>query len=98
MTSDQVIAALKRKAKKSVKDGMARFAIPSDRAFGVMMRDLHAIARLKVCRTRFIHTRDGLPCPVRVDPQEWVPGSGQVAGIHETLGDEAIERRGQGGK
>ena len=45
MDSDQVIAALERKATRKTLDGMARYAIPSDRAFGVMMRDMKAIAK-----------------------------------------------------
>jgi 3-methyladenine DNA glycosylase AlkD len=37
--------ALKRKSTKATRDGMARYALPSDRAFGVSMKDVQAIAK-----------------------------------------------------
>jgi 3-methyladenine DNA glycosylase AlkD len=36
---------LKSHGTKSVRDGMARYAIPSDRAFGVAMRDIQSLAK-----------------------------------------------------
>ena len=38
--AEEVVAWLKRSGKKKVRDGMARFAIPSDKAFGVSVGDL----------------------------------------------------------
>jgi 3-methyladenine DNA glycosylase AlkD len=43
--ADEVVAALKRSGKKSVRDGMARYAIPSDKAFGVSVGDLQKYAK-----------------------------------------------------
>lgn len=46
--SEQVadaLAQLERRATKATRDGMARYAIPSDRALGVGMRDIQAIAK-----------------------------------------------------
>jgi len=40
-----VVASLKRSGKKSVRDGMARYAIPADKAFGVSVGDLQKLAR-----------------------------------------------------
>ncbi|HEU4781350.1 MAG TPA: DNA alkylation repair protein [Steroidobacteraceae bacterium] len=37
---------LKKHSKKSVRDGMARYAIPSDKALGVLMRDIQQLAKL----------------------------------------------------
>jgi 3-methyladenine DNA glycosylase AlkD len=45
VTSRQVLATLRRMAKPRYKEGMARFAIPSDRAFGIPMGDLHKLAK-----------------------------------------------------
>jgi 3-methyladenine DNA glycosylase AlkD len=45
---DEVQAAvdwLKRHGSKANRDGMARYAIPSDRAFGVSMKDIQALAK-----------------------------------------------------
>ena len=42
---DNALAWLKRHASKATRDGMARYAIPSDKAFGVAMRDIQALAR-----------------------------------------------------
>ncbi|MDZ4780018.1 MAG: DNA alkylation repair protein [Planctomycetia bacterium] len=39
------IAALKRRATKRTLDGMARFAIPADRAFGVTVADIRLLAK-----------------------------------------------------
>lgn len=39
------IEQLKRKASRATREGYARFAIPSDRAFGVAMKDVQAIAK-----------------------------------------------------
>jgi 3-methyladenine DNA glycosylase AlkD len=39
------IAALKRKGSKAGRDAMARYAIPSDKAFGVGMKDIQALAK-----------------------------------------------------
>ena len=36
---------LGRKGSKAGRDGMARYAIPSDRAFGVSMKDVQALGR-----------------------------------------------------
>jgi 3-methyladenine DNA glycosylase AlkD len=40
---ESALAALKRKATKATRDGMARYAIPSDNAYGVAMKDIKAI-------------------------------------------------------
>jgi 3-methyladenine DNA glycosylase AlkD len=42
---DAVIASLKRLGTKSTRDGMARFAIPSDKAFGVTVGDIRKVAK-----------------------------------------------------
>jgi 3-methyladenine DNA glycosylase AlkD len=42
---NSAIAALKRRATKRTRDGMARFAIPSDRAFGVTVADIRLLAK-----------------------------------------------------
>jgi 3-methyladenine DNA glycosylase AlkD len=42
---ESVIAELKRVATQETLDGMSRFAIPADNAFGVAMRDVQAIAK-----------------------------------------------------
>jgi len=42
---EAVVATLKRCGKKSVREGMARFAIPSERAFGIAMGDLRKYAK-----------------------------------------------------
>lgn len=42
---DQAIAALKARASDVTRAGMTRFGIPNDKAFGVSMRDVQAIAR-----------------------------------------------------
>lgn len=42
---DDVIAVLKKRGRKSVKDGMARYAIPSERAFGIPVGDLRKLAK-----------------------------------------------------
>jgi len=42
---EAVVATLKRSGKKSVRDGMARYAIPSERAFGVSVGDLQKLAK-----------------------------------------------------
>jgi 3-methyladenine DNA glycosylase AlkD len=43
--SDAAIGWLKRHGTKATRDGMARYNIPSDRAFGVAMRDVQARAK-----------------------------------------------------
>src|SRR5687768_3402424 len=40
---ESALASLKRKATKATRDGMARYAIPSDNAYGVAMRDIKAL-------------------------------------------------------
>jgi 3-methyladenine DNA glycosylase AlkD len=42
---DAALAALKERATQATLDGMARYAIPSDHAFGVAMRDVQAVAK-----------------------------------------------------
>lgn len=42
----QAIAALKACASEATRAGMARYAIPNDKAFGVSMRDVQAVAKL----------------------------------------------------
>ncbi len=44
-TPDQAIAALKRLASKSYRAGLARYAIPSDRAFGVPVGKIQTLAK-----------------------------------------------------
>src|SRR4051812_23376160 len=42
---EAVLALLKRNATKAVRDGMARYGIPSDKAFGVSVGDLKKLAK-----------------------------------------------------
>ena len=42
---EAVVASLKRRATKGVRDGMARYGIPSDRAFGVSVGALKKVAQ-----------------------------------------------------
>jgi 3-methyladenine DNA glycosylase AlkD len=42
---ERMVAALRRKSTKAQRDGLARFAIPSERAFGVSMKDVQALAK-----------------------------------------------------
>jgi 3-methyladenine DNA glycosylase AlkD len=42
---DAAVAALRGLASESVRDGMARFAIPSDKAFGVPVGDIRKLAK-----------------------------------------------------
>jgi len=42
---DSVVASLKKLATKKTRDGMARFAIPSDHAFGVTVADIRKLAK-----------------------------------------------------
>jgi 3-methyladenine DNA glycosylase AlkD len=42
---DAALAALRERASQATLDGMARYAIPSDHAFGVAMRDVQAVAK-----------------------------------------------------
>jgi 3-methyladenine DNA glycosylase AlkD len=44
-SADEVIAELRSLATKKTRDGMARFAIPSDNAFGVTMSDMRGLAK-----------------------------------------------------
>ena len=44
-TVESVIASLQKVAKKSYRDGMARFAIPSDKAFGVPVGTMRQMAK-----------------------------------------------------
>ncbi len=44
-TANAAITELKALATKATLDGMARYAIPSDKAFGVAMRDVQAVAK-----------------------------------------------------
>jgi 3-methyladenine DNA glycosylase AlkD len=49
MTDPRVATALawlKKHSKKSIRDGMARYAIPSDKALGVLMGDIQKLAKL----------------------------------------------------
>ena len=43
--ADDIIAMLKRRGSRSVRDGMARYAIPSDRAFGVSVGTMREMAK-----------------------------------------------------
>ncbi|MEP7326003.1 MAG: DNA alkylation repair protein [Gemmatimonadota bacterium] len=45
MESDEALAWLKRHGTKRTRDGMARYAIPSDHAFGVTVADIRLLAR-----------------------------------------------------
>ncbi|WP_313913274.1 DNA alkylation repair protein [Tahibacter sp.] len=47
----QAVAALKAHASEATRAGMARYAIPNDKAFGVSMRDVQAVAK----RYRYDH-------------------------------------------
>jgi len=42
---DAVVATLRRMGSKTVRDGMARYAIPTDKAFGVAVGDLQKLAK-----------------------------------------------------
>jgi len=42
----EALTWLKKHSKKSVRDGMARYAIPSDKALGVLMGDIQKLAKL----------------------------------------------------
>jgi len=42
---DGALAWLEKHSKKSVRDGMARYAIPSDKALGVLMGDIQKLAK-----------------------------------------------------
>ncbi|RYD66059.1 MAG: DNA alkylation repair protein [Verrucomicrobiaceae bacterium] len=42
---ESALAALKERATQATLDGMVRYAIPSDHAFGVAMRDVQAVAK-----------------------------------------------------
>ena len=42
----EALAWLKKHSKKSVRDGMSRFAIPNDKAQGVLMGDIQKLAKL----------------------------------------------------
>ncbi|HEY5802800.1 MAG TPA: DNA alkylation repair protein [Lysobacter sp.] len=42
---EQAMQALKRRASRTTLDGMARYAIPSDHAIGVAMKDIQVIAK-----------------------------------------------------
>jgi 3-methyladenine DNA glycosylase AlkD len=42
----EALAWLRKHSKKSVRDGMARYAIPSDKALGVLMGDIQKLAKL----------------------------------------------------
>lgn len=44
-TLEDALARLHKRAKKSVRDGMVRFGIPSDRAIGVAVGDIRAVAK-----------------------------------------------------
>ena len=41
---ERILATLERKGTRAGRDGMARYALPSDRAFGVSMKDVQALA------------------------------------------------------
>jgi 3-methyladenine DNA glycosylase AlkD len=41
----EVLQTLQRRATKATRDGMARYAIPADRAYGVAMKDIKAIGQ-----------------------------------------------------
>jgi 3-methyladenine DNA glycosylase AlkD len=43
--ANDVVAALKRVATKTTRDGMLRYAIPNDKAFGVSMSDIQKLAK-----------------------------------------------------
>ena len=45
MTADEAIAWLRSRGTQANRDGMARYAIPSDRAFGVPMREIQLLAK-----------------------------------------------------
>ena len=45
MTVDEVLAALRREAMSEIREGMTRYAIPNDRAFGVSVRAMRALAK-----------------------------------------------------
>lgn len=44
-TAQSIVATLQQMGSKKVRDGMARFAIPSDRAFGIPVGELRAYAK-----------------------------------------------------
>ena len=44
--ADAVVAWLRKNSTKATRDGMARFGLPSDKAFGITMSQLKALAKL----------------------------------------------------
>jgi 3-methyladenine DNA glycosylase AlkD len=46
MTADEAVSKLQRLATKQTLEGMARYAIPSDNAFGVAVGDIRKVAKL----------------------------------------------------
>ncbi len=44
-TAESVLTSLRRLATKATRDGMARYAIPSDKAFGVKVSDMQKLAK-----------------------------------------------------
>lgn len=42
---ERIVATLRRKGSKAGRDGMARFGLPSERAFGTPMKDVQALAK-----------------------------------------------------
>src|SRR4051812_13729055 len=44
-TVGEVVAELRRRGTKATRDGMARYAIPSDKAFGVTVATLRQVAK-----------------------------------------------------
>jgi 3-methyladenine DNA glycosylase AlkD len=45
LDAQEAVDWLKRRGSKAGRDGMARYALPSDKAFGVAMRDVQALAK-----------------------------------------------------
>ncbi len=45
MNVQEIVARLRRMGSKRARDGMARYAIPSDRAFGIAMGAMHKLAK-----------------------------------------------------
>jgi 3-methyladenine DNA glycosylase AlkD len=45
VTVDECVAWLRKRGKRSVREGMARYAIPADRAFGIAVGELRALGK-----------------------------------------------------
>ena len=59
---------------------------------GCIDQDGHPVTGVDVSGAGLIHADDNLPRTVRLDPEKWDAGRGQIAWIGEALGHQAVER------